>query len=115
MPECTCEICKMSYAVWFTDSDLWNNFSMGFNFLCPSCFTHFAEERGQCKTTAWYLTVEERASKIEVATPSASCNNARDVIPDCDVCENGTVRLPPFSPDLYRYCPWCSRELTPVA
>lgn len=41
-------------------------------------------------------------------------NNARDEIHDCDVCENGTVRLPSFRADLYRYCPWCSRELSPV-
>jgi hypothetical protein len=32
-------------------------------------------------------------------------------VKDCDVCNNGTVRLASFPPDKYIYCPWCSREL----
>ena len=30
---------------------------------------------------------------------------------DCEVCDNGKLRLNAFPPDKYNNCPWCGREL----
>jgi hypothetical protein len=66
-------------------------------------------------TGIYWLGIWQGCRKTGGRCANTSTNNARDEIHDCDVCENGTVRLPSFRDDLYRYCPWCSRELSPIA
>jgi hypothetical protein len=77
MPERKCDCCGQFYAVWFTDNDIWNKYSMGYSFLCPTCFTFLAEGQG-CKTTGWFVTVEERAAVG--AQPPQATNNESDAI-----------------------------------
>jgi len=56
--------------------------------------------------------VEQEARKQAVAELAKQTDNsAKQEIHDCEVCENGTTRLDSFRPDIYRYCPWCSRKL----
>ena len=53
----------------------------------------------------------ERIKNAVLESTKRTDNRAKEEIHDCDVCENGTTRLDSFRPDIYRYCPWCSREL----
>lgn len=87
MPELMCDCCRKPYVVWFTNNDLWNKYAHygNFTFLCPTCFIVLAERNG-CKTTGWFLTVEERAPYIRESL-IASTNSRVMQLPGVNVVE----------------------------
>jgi hypothetical protein len=84
MPELICDRCKQNYPVWFTENDLWNKIAGRFNMLCPTCFCFLALVVDY-KTTGWFLTVEERASKSSelAATDNQQLKQAIALIREC--------------------------------
>lgn len=62
--ELLCQRCDREYVVWYVPSYLWNEVVRAHggdvdgvdHFLCPTCFTVLAQERGVTPTYAWKLS-----------------------------------------------------------
>jgi hypothetical protein len=80
MPECKCDYCGKFHSVWFTDNEIWNKYSIGYTFLCPTCFILIAEQNG-CKTTGWFVTVEERAAALLEGQKPSTNNPQGEICP----------------------------------
>ena len=93
MPELICDICSKHHPIWFTDNYLWNEYSKGYDFLCPTCFISMV--KNQSGEGRFYLTTEKTPGEFferSTATPQPAEPTPFGGVTICQKCGGTEIK-----------------------